>query len=283
MPKWSFILLLGSSLVAAFGAVVFDAGSAEAARKDLKERFEAQPYPVVGAKLSPQDREKNRALALQAKQLHASGIEFIKSFPESEHVPFAKKVIIHSLASMVLAGDQSVTEQLKSTVAEFKSDPRLSYEAKMDFSWTALKAFHPDRSTAAHEQGIREFIREFPDDEASWMIAMSVAQARGAAGRSLAEEILAAEKTSAETKETARGFLKRISLPGSTLKLTFEASDGRPVDFAKLQGKVVLIDFWATWCGPCVAEVPRLKELYDKFHDRGFEIVGVSFDSDRKE
>ena len=65
------------------------------------------------------------------------------------------------------------------------------------------------------------------------------------------------------------------------LELSFTAVDGSKVDLADLRGKVVLIDFWATWCPPCVEEVPGLVETYEKFRDQGFEIVGISLDSDK--
>jgi thiol-disulfide isomerase/thioredoxin len=57
---------------------------------------------------------------------------------------------------------------------------------------------------------------------------------------------------------------------------------GKPLSVAGLKGKVVLIDFWATWCGPCRGEIPNVVAAYQKYHSQGFEVIGISLDDNRQ-
>jgi thiol-disulfide isomerase/thioredoxin len=65
---------------------------------------------------------------------------------------------------------------------------------------------------------------------------------------------------------------------GDVMTLDFTSLQGEKFDLAKLKDKVVLVDFWATWCGPCIAELPNVQKAYADYHDKGFEIVGISLD-----
>lgn len=72
-----------------------------------------------------------------------------------------------------------------------------------------------------------------------------------------------------------------LALIGKTVP-DFSATDleGNPISLAQYRGKVVLLDFWAVWCGPCIAEMPTVKAVYNNYKDEGFDIIGISLDTD---
>lgn len=78
-----------------------------------------------------------------------------------------------------------------------------------------------------------------------------------------------------------RELLARTAVGVEAPDFTQAQPDGTPLALSSLRGKLVLIDFWASWCGPCRAENPNVVKLYDRFKDSGFEILGVSLDDNR--
>lgn len=70
---------------------------------------------------------------------------------------------------------------------------------------------------------------------------------------------------------------------GGEMTIAGPTLQGQPFELKALRGKVVLVDFWATWCGPCVAELPNVRRVYDRYHADGFEVVGVSLDNSRQQ
>lgn len=66
--------------------------------------------------------------------------------------------------------------------------------------------------------------------------------------------------------------------PAANLKFSFKDIDGKKVSLSKFKGKVIILDFWATWCVPCKAEIPGFIELKKKYGARGLEIIGLSVD-----
>lgn len=88
--------------------------------------------------------------------------------------------------------------------------------------------------------------------------------------------------TEAPVVDTSNNTEPTLSCPADAkpakLDFTLKDVEGKDVSFETFKGKVVVLDFWATWCGPCKVEIPHFIELQDKYRDKGLMIVGISVD-----
>jgi len=126
-------------------------------------------------------------------------------------------------------------------------------------------------------------------DSSDFMLAMNIASSmeRGS-DKKLAAEIYQdfgkALAMSSDAKvsgfgQAFQGAARRLKLVGQPMELKGTLADGKKFDWAPYKGKVVLVDFWATWCGPCIQELPNVLKAYEKYNKQGFEIIGVSLDN----
>jgi thiol-disulfide isomerase/thioredoxin len=209
----------------------------------------------------------------------------------------AAKLKLESLSALGRLGEEQAAAEMAAFAAKLagSSDKALAMEAKrMLIVAEAQKMFSTGEfaGAAAVVQQTADLLEADPDDPQTAGLAMQLVGAleQVPGGGDVAIGAMKTfgglfEKSGNERiRGLAKGFegkLRFMSLPGNPMEISGTLLDGNKFDPATLAGKVVLVDFWATWCGPCVAEIPNMLAEYEKYHDKGFEIVGISLDQDR--
>ncbi len=274
-----------------------DAGAAWAQVEKLQGALHPQPdwkarEPKPEELSAFQDKVRTGALELAQE---ARG--FAARFPTNEFAGEARYLATLALCRAVAAGHAASEGELKRFVAATLADSSIPEDDRVGVLLASgnlavmkklgMKEFfeRPGTFFNEHEEATkaaaREVIKQFPKNGKGYTLLLAISErAKGEEQKRLAQEILDLEGAPAAVKAMARHVLagtKPFQI-GKPLDIRFTALDGREVDLAALRGRVVLVDFWATDCGPCVAETPNIKAAYERLHAKGFEIVGISLD-----
>jgi thiol-disulfide isomerase/thioredoxin len=193
-----------------------------------------------------------------------------------------RRRILPAILTVAFAGAISVSAEDKPAASGDDAYKARIEQVKKDIQGKLQETHDVNAALTVLEQDARALLKDFPGKPDPYAMLLEVASNGGSEkGKAIAEEITKADAAPPELKEQAQGLLKKLDALGKPVDIQFTAVDGRPVNVKDMKGKVILIDFWATWCGPCVGELPHVKEAYEKLHDKGFEIVGLSFDQDK--
>ncbi len=239
---------------------------------------------------TPPTREEIKAfeVAQAASFEKNAGIvrEFIKAHPTHPKITDAKLMEFRFALGSVQGGREALKDRVISLADERIAMASVNDQEKFQLELVKVEMGMPaaDREDSVKSAPIlvkatRALRLKYPGNEAAneFLMRLTYMLSSNEEILALVKDVLAS--TSAEsTKLEAEELIKKLDRVGKPLDIQFTSLDNRRVSLQEMKGKVVLVDFWATWCGPCMAGIPELKGLYAKLNPKGFEIIGINRD-----
>lgn len=224
-------------------------------------------------------------------ELHTDAVDFAAAYPQDPRRWEAKLLEIKTTNFPAPAAERKdLFRQNEAIVGEIKAAADAPAEIKENAERTILFQ-HLDHldlvgnplEAAALETRMVAFLHDYPDDPrgSSMQVRRADLLARSdpAKVRPLLDEL--SESANPKVAAAARGRIAQIALGKVPLDWKFTALDGRELDFTQMRGRVILIDYWASWCPDCLRALPQVLAVHRKYHDKGFDVVGISLDNDQ--
>jgi peroxiredoxin len=252
------------------------------------------------SKLRPDAPDEKSAREFNAKvapAAMAAAEKILAGKPNDEQSAIAAQVMAEVLSMKAQAGDREAAAQLQALPERFEKAGFAPLARRLRAA--LLREQMVEAVSADVEQlkkvvdAITKFIASGPAGPAEAGLAMTVSQVLErsghrelaiAANRDLAKLLeKSKDRAIARLAKSLEGMARRLELPGRAMPLEGTTLDGKPLSWDTYRGKVVLVQFWATWCAPCRQEIKSIQKTYEAYHGRGFEVVGISVDEDREE
>jgi thiol-disulfide isomerase/thioredoxin len=189
----------------------------------------------------------------------------------------------HAMAFAAALGDKDIAAALENQAKWDQSADGL----KANCAYTLSQWVRNSSDAAAQKKVLEDFVPAVKDNAENEEVVSTLATMRnlGAANEAMEDQVATTIRDNMKGP-VVQSLLAQIdgekaqkAMVGKPLVIEGRTSTGGKFSSADYKGKVVMVDFWATWCGPCIAELPNVKKVYAAYHDKGFEIVGLSCDS----
>jgi len=212
--------------------------------------------------------------------------KFYTQFPADTNVASSRLLELKFLQLAVHYGatnrDAELEAREQDCVQDSSVPEEVRYQVRMDLLGRDLKKTEALglNMRAALEKAGRLLIREFPNQAGGYQVLADIARTSDTTKARELAQTMADSRGSAVYTNVGVGLLRQLDLLGKPFPLRFDAADGRAINVETLTNKIVLVNFWATWNPASIEGMPRLKQLYERYHTNGLEVVGINFDDD---